>query len=76
MVIGGAVLKHSQDFNLMRECAGELAVAITPRRSTCSRHAEPVCRQPSPPPTGSPGAYEVAAAGGVDTHVRRADRVR
>ena len=52
-VIGGAVLKHSRDFNLMRESVlGSRLSAYTPR-SICSRPVAPVCRRPSPRPTGS-----------------------
>ena len=42
-VIGGAVLKHSRDFNLMRECVlGSSLSSYTPA-STSSRPAAPAC---------------------------------
>lgn len=68
MVIGGAVLKHSRDFNLMRECVlGSSLSAYTPAfdlQQACGTGlqsaiaaADGIAR----------GRYEVAAAGGVDT---------
>jgi acetyl-CoA C-acetyltransferase len=68
MVIGGAVLKHSRDFNLMRECV--LGSALSPY--TPAFDLQQACG------TGlqaaiaagdgiAAGRYEVAAAGGVDT---------
>jgi acetyl-CoA C-acetyltransferase len=68
MVIGGAVLKHSRDFNLMRECV--LGSALSPY--TPAFDVQQACG------TGlqatiaaadgiAAGRYEVAAAGGVDT---------
>ena len=67
-VVGGAVLKHSRDFNLMRECVLGTRCRPTPRPSTCSRPAAPACSPPSPPPTASrPAGTRSAAAGGVDT---------
>lgn len=67
-VIGGAVLKHSRDFNLMRECV--LGSALSPY--TPAFDIQQACG------TGlqaaiaavdgiAAGRYEVAAAGGVDT---------
>lgn len=68
MVIGGAVLKHSRDFNLMRECVlGSSLSPYTPAfdlQQACGTGlqaaiaaADGIAR----------GRYEVAAAGGVDT---------
>lgn len=68
MVIGGAVLKHSRDFNLMRECV--LGTSLSPY--TPAFDLQQACG------TGlqsaiaaadgiAAGRYEVAAAGGVDT---------
>ncbi|MGE0217890.1 acetyl-CoA C-acetyltransferase [Mycolicibacterium sp.] len=67
-VIGGAVLKHSRDFNLMRECVlGSALSSYTPAfdlQQACGTGlqsaiaaADGIAR----------GRYEVAAAGGVDT---------
>ncbi|MGI9124818.1 MAG: acetyl-CoA C-acetyltransferase, partial [Mycobacterium sp.] len=67
-VIGGAVLKHSRDFNLMRECV--LSTSLSPY--TPAFDIQQACG------TGlqaaiaaadgiAAGRYEVAAAGGVDT---------
>jgi acetyl-CoA C-acetyltransferase len=67
-VIGGAVLKHSRDFNLMRECV--LGTALSPY--TPAFDLQQACG------TGlqaaiaaadgiAAGRYAVAAAGGVDT---------
>ena len=67
-VIGGAVLKHSRDFNLMRECV--LGSPLSPH--TPAFDLQQACG------TGlqaaiaaadgiAAGRYEVAAAGGVDT---------
>ncbi len=67
-VIGGAVLKHSRDFNLMRECV--LGTALSPH--TPAFDIQQACG------TGlqaaiaaadgiAAGRYDVAAAGGVDT---------
>ena len=67
-VVGGAVLKHSRDFNLMRECV--LGTALSPY--TPAFDLQQACG------TGlqaaiaaadgiAAGRYEVAAAGGVDT---------
>ncbi len=68
MVIGGAVLKHSRDFNLMRECV--LGTSLSPY--TPAFDLQQACG------TGlqsaiaaadgiAAGRYQVAAAGGVDT---------
>lgn len=54
MVVGGAVLKHSRDFNLMRECVLGSNSRRTRRRSTCSRPAGRACRPRSRPPTALP----------------------
>ncbi|MGD9513738.1 acetyl-CoA C-acetyltransferase [Mycolicibacterium austroafricanum] len=67
-VIGGAVLKHSRDFNLMRECVlGSSLSSATPAfdlQQACGTGlqaaiaaADGIARR----------RYEVAAAGGVDT---------
>jgi acetyl-CoA C-acetyltransferase len=67
-VVGGAVLKHSRDFNLMRECV--LGSALSPY--TPAYDLQQACG------TGlqstiavadgiAAGRYEAAAAGGVDT---------
>jgi len=67
-VVGGAVLKHSKDFNLMRECVlGSPLSPYTPAfdvQQACGTglqaaivSADGIAR----------GRYEVAAAGGVDT---------
>ncbi|QZT63114.1 acetyl-CoA C-acetyltransferase [Mycolicibacterium austroafricanum] len=67
-VIGGAVLKHSRDFNLMRECVlGSSLSSATPAfdlQQACGTGlqaaiaaADGIAR----------GRYDVAAAGGVDT---------
>lgn len=67
-VVGGAVLKHSRDFNLMRECV--LGSELSPYTAACD--LQQACG------TGlqaaiaaadgiAAGRYEVAAAGGVDT---------
>ncbi|BDB40076.1 acetyl-CoA acetyltransferase [Mycobacterium kiyosense] len=68
MVVGGAVLKHSRDFNLMRECV--LGSELSP--ATPAFDIQQACG------TGlqaaivaadgiAAGRYDVAAAGGVDT---------
>ena len=55
-VIGGAVLKHSRDFNSMRESVLGSPRPPTPRdRSPAGMRHRPAGR-PSPPPTGSPPA--------------------
>lgn len=67
-VIGGAVLKHSRDFNLMRECvlgsslspytpAFDLQQACGTGLQSAIAAADGIAR----------GRYQVAAAGGVDT---------
>ena len=61
-VIGGAVLKHSRDFNLMRECVlGSALSSYTPAfdlQQACGTGLQA---------TIAAGRYEVAAAGGVNT---------
>ena len=67
-VAAGAVLKHSRDFNLTRECV--LGSRLAPRRppTTSSRPAGPAWRRRSSSPTRSPSARSTPAiAGGVDT---------
>src|SRR5690349_9726566 len=67
-VIGGAVLKHSRDFNLMRECVlGSSLSSYTPAfdiQQACGtgRQATTAAADGI-----AAGRYEVAAAGGVDT---------
>ncbi|HEU0191242.1 MAG TPA: acetyl-CoA C-acetyltransferase [Mycobacterium sp.] len=67
-VIGGAVLKHSRDFNLMRECV--LGSALSPHtpafdlQQACGTGLQAaICAADGI----AAGRYEVAAAGGVDT---------
>jgi acetyl-CoA C-acetyltransferase len=68
MVIGGAVLKHSRDFNLIRECVlGTSLSPYTPAfdlQQACGTGLQSVI-------TGANaialGQYDSAAAGGVDT---------
>ena len=67
-VIGGAVLKHSRDFNLMRECVlGSSLSSYTPgfRYSAGLRHRSAGHHRRGR--RGRRGPYDVAAAGGVDT---------
>lgn len=68
MVIGGAVLKHSRDFNLMRECV--LGSKLSPYTSAfdvqqaCGTGLQAaICAADGI----AAGRYEAAAAGGVDT---------
>ena len=67
-VIGGAVLKHSRDFNLMRECV--LGTALSPYtpafdlQQACGTGLQAVIAAAD---GIAAGRYEVAAAGGVDT---------
>jgi acetyl-CoA C-acetyltransferase len=67
-VIGGAVLKHSRDFNLMRECV--LGTALSPYtpafdlQQACGTGLQAVIAAAD---GIASGRYEVAAAGGVDT---------
>ena len=67
-VIGGAVLKHSRDFNLMRECV--LGTALSPYtpavdlQQACGTGVQAAIAAAD---GIAAGRYEVAAAGGVDT---------
>ena len=67
-VIGGAVLKHSRDFNLMRECVlGSPLSAYTPAfdmQQACGTGLQAAIAAAD---GIAAGRYEVAAAGGVDT---------
>ncbi len=67
-VIGGAVLKHSRDFNLMRECVlGSELSAHTPAfdvQQACGTGLQAAIAAAD---GIAAGRYEVAAAGGVDT---------
>ena len=67
-VIGGAVLKHSRDFNLMRECVlGSPLSPYTPAfdiQQACGTGLQAVIAAAD---GIAGGRYEVAAAGGVDT---------
>ncbi|MEW5812167.1 MAG: acetyl-CoA C-acetyltransferase [Actinomycetota bacterium] len=67
-VIGGAVLKHSRDFNLMRECVlGSSLSSYTPAfdlQQACGTGLQAAIAAAD---GISAGRYEVAAAGGVDT---------
>lgn len=67
-VIGGAVLKHSRDFNLIRECVlGSALSAHTPAfdlQQACGTGLQAtICAADGI----AAGRYQVAAAGGVDT---------
>lgn len=67
-VIGGAVLKHSRDFNLMRECVlGSALSPYTPAfdlQQACGTGLQAaICAADGI----AAGRYAVAAAGGVDT---------
>ncbi|OBI21721.1 acetyl-CoA acetyltransferase [Mycobacterium sp. E2462] len=68
MVVGGAVLKHSRDFNLTRECVlGSALSSYTPAfdlQQACGTglQAAVVAAEGI-----AAGRYDVAAAGGVDT---------
>jgi len=68
MVIGGAVLKHSRDFNLMRESVlGSKLSADTPAfdlQQACGTGLQSAIAAAD---GIALGRYEVAAAGGVDT---------
>ena len=68
MVIGGAVLKHSRDFNLMRECVlGSSLSSCTPAfdlQQACGTGLQSAIAAAD---GIALGRYEVAAAGGVDT---------
>ncbi|UQX10828.1 acetyl-CoA C-acetyltransferase [Candidatus Mycobacterium methanotrophicum] len=67
-VIGGAVLKHSRDFNLMRECVlGSALSSHTPAfdiQQACGTGLQAAIAAAD---GIASGRYEVAAAGGVDT---------
>jgi acetyl-CoA C-acetyltransferase len=67
-VIGGAVLKHSRDFNLMRECVlGSKLSSYTPAfdiQQACGTGLQAAIAAAD---GIAAGRYEVAAAGGVDT---------
>ena len=67
-VIGGAVLKHSRDFNLMRECVlGSPLSPYTPAfdlQQACGTGLQAVIAAAD---GIAAGRYEVAAAGGVDS---------
>ncbi len=67
-VIGGAVLKHSRDFNLMRECVlGSSLSPYTPAfdiQQACDTGLQAAIAAAD---GVAAGRYEVAAAGGVDT---------
>jgi acetyl-CoA C-acetyltransferase len=67
-VIGGAVLKHSRDFNLMRECVlGSSLSSYTPAfdlQQACGTGLQATIAAAD---GIALGRYEVAAAGGVDT---------
>lgn len=67
-VIGGAVLKHSRDFNLMRECVlGSSLSPYTPAfdlQQACGTGLQAAIAAAD---GIAAGRYEVAAAGGVDT---------
>jgi acetyl-CoA C-acetyltransferase len=68
MVVGGAVLKHSRDFNLMRECVlGSALSPYTPAfdlQQACGTGLQAAIAAAD---GIAAGRYEVAAAGGVDT---------
>jgi len=67
-VIGGAVLKHSRDFNLMRECVlGSSLSSYTPAfdlQQACGTGLQSAIAAAD---GIALGRYEVVAAGGVDT---------
>jgi acetyl-CoA C-acetyltransferase len=67
-VIGGAVLKHSRDFNLMRECVlGSALSSYTPAfdiQQACGTGLQAAIAAAD---GIAAGRYDVAAAGGVDT---------
>src|SRR5438309_7353252 len=67
-VIGGAVLKHSRDFNLMRECVlGSALSPYTPAYDIQQACGTGLQAAISAADGIAGGRYEVAAAGGVDT---------
>src|SRR5258707_11035364 len=67
-VIGGAVLKHSRDFNLIRECVlGSSLSSYTPAfdiQQACGTGLQATIAAAD---GVAAGRYDVAAAGGVDT---------
>lgn len=68
VVVGGAVLKHSRDFNLTRECVlGSQLSSYTPAfdlQQACGTGLQAAVAAAE---GIAAGRYEVAAAGGVDT---------
>jgi acetyl-CoA C-acetyltransferase len=68
VVVGGAVLKHSRDFNLMRECVlGSELSPYTPAFDL-QQACDTVLQAAIAAADGiAAGRYDVAAAGGVDT---------
>src|ERR1700754_422316 len=68
VVVGGAVLKHSRDFNLMRECVlGSELSSYTPAfdiQQACGTGFQAAIAAAD---GIASGRYDVAAAGGVDT---------
>jgi len=68
LVVGGAVLKHSRDFNLMRECVlGSALSSYTPAvdlQQACGTGLQAAIAAAD---GIAAGRYDVAAAGGVDT---------
>jgi acetyl-CoA C-acetyltransferase len=67
-VIGGAVLKHSRDFNLMRECVLGSALSPTTPAFDVQQACDTGLQSAIAAADGiAAGRYEVAAAGGVDT---------
>lgn len=68
VVVGGAVLKHSRDFNLTRECVlGSQLSSYTPAfdiQQACGTGLQAAVAAAD---GIASGRYEVAAAGGVDT---------
>jgi acetyl-CoA C-acetyltransferase len=68
MVVGGAVLKHSRDFNLIRECIlGSELSSYTPAfdiQQACGTGLQAAIAAAD---GIAAGRYDVAAAGGVDT---------
>src|SRR6201991_4008111 len=68
VVVGGAVLKHSRDFNLMRECVlGSELSSYTPAfdiQQACGTGLQAAIAAAD---GVAAGGYDVAAAGGVDT---------
>ena len=72
-VVAGAVLKHSRDFNLTRECVlGSELAPETPAydvQQACGTGLEAAILVANKIALGQ---IEVGIAGGVDTHLRRA----